>query len=86
MTEVDKINQQNLSPVERANALAKVIGLRENYYGTLEEATGAALDRSIFTHRVIYIFSNEEMFMVCAHGVERVGHTLVRRCQYGSIL
>lgn len=80
------MEKHNNSNTEKANALAKVVGLHENYYETLEEATSAALDRSLFTNRVIYIFSIERLFMVCAHGVERVGHTLVRRCQYGSIL
>jgi hypothetical protein len=83
--EQTNINLQ-ASPVERANAFAKIIGLHENYYETIEEATRAALDRSLFTNRIIYIFSIDDMFMVCTHGVERVGHILVRRCQYGSIL
>lgn len=86
MKEFKRINQQRLSRVDRANALAKVIGLHENYYETLEEATDAALNRSLSTHRTIYIFLHENLFMVCAHGVERIGYTLVRRCQHGSIL
>lgn len=86
MKEFERIDQQNLSPIEKANAMAKVIGLHENYYETMEEATGAALDRSLFTNRVVHIFSHEGLFMVCVHGVERIGFTLIRRYHRGTIL
>lgn len=81
MTESEKTDR-----VEKANALAKIVGLHENYFGTIEEATAAALDRSLFTNRIIYIFIIDGLYMVCAHGVEKIGSTLVRRCHRGIIL
>lgn len=72
-----------METIEQLNEKAKLIGLHETYHATEAEALENARVRSTKSNRVVYVFKTESAYMVCVHGVLRIGHSLVKKFTHG---
>jgi hypothetical protein len=73
-----------MKSIAELNEQAAMIGLHETYHETQEEAFENAKERSKKSNRIVYVFSMEAGFMVCVHGVRRIGHKLVKQYYRGA--
>ncbi len=64
-----------MKTITQLNEEAVKAGLHETYHATAQEALDNARERSTKSNRTVYVFKMESGYMVCVHGVPKIGFT-----------
>lgn len=67
-----------MKTIKQLNEEAVLIGLHETYHHTEKEALMEGKYRCEKYNRNVYVFQMESGYMVCVHGVQKIGFTLIK--------